>query len=510
MSSKTGLLTAVHLANISNTLAATRKYALGTLYVQLHPRYKDKARSTALGKLIADVYQSSPTVLAPGVDLRFLVSSLKAGDFIPPKRTLDYLFFDYPIASNVDNSVDPRQVYCGTPQVIELGTQPFAMNDTDFEDLLISTFPNVVLGGTFDRLHAGHKVLLTQAVLLAEERLVVGVTDENMIKSKRLWELILPVEQRIAEVRDFLEEIDTTIRYEAVPIRDPFGPTATDPNMDLIVVSTETARGGAKVNELRVKNGLNQLEVYTIDLLDDESTVDDKEDKISSSNQRMDLLGTRLKPRQPKPHLKSMPYVIGLVGGVASGKSKMAERFRKLGAGVIDCDKVAHELYEPGEDCYQAVINNFGTAIVNEDKTINRKALGAIVFSDQEKLNLLNTILWDAILERTKERIQSLYEKENKQIVIIEAAVLLRAGWQSACHEVWSCIVPKEESVKRLIERNGLSEAEALERCQAQISNTELVKHADVVFCTVWSYEYSQQQAERAWRTLVEDLKLKL
>lgn len=508
MSSKTGLLTAVHLSNIASTLAATRKYGLGTLYVQVHPRVRDATRPTAFSKFIANVYQSSPKVLGPGVDLRILISSLKRKEFAPLKRPIDYLFYDYSIGSLHDANFDVSKHHPGS-SVIELGAQPFSVDSSVFTESM-GTFKNVVLGGTFDRIHAGHKVLLSQAALLAEERLVVGVTDENMIKSKKLWELILPTERRISDVRAFLEDIDSTLQYEVVPISDPFGPTATDPNMDLIVVSTETARGGAKVNELRAKNGLNQLQVYTINLLDDELTVEDKEDKISSSNQRMDMLGTRMKPREAKPHLSSKPYIIGLVGGVAAGKSKMAERFAKLGAGVIDCDKIAHELYEPGEDCYHTVVNNFGTGILNEDKTINRKTLGGIVFSDPEKLNLLNMILWDAILARAKEKIKDLYEKENKQIIIMEAAVLLRAGWQNACHEVWSCIIPREEALKRLVERNGLTEEEADKRIRAQISNTELVKNSDVVFCTAWSQEYSQQQAEKVWNNLVDELKLKL
>ncbi|XP_058834255.1 bifunctional coenzyme A synthase [Topomyia yanbarensis] len=507
MTSKTGLLTAVHLANITSTLAATRKYALGTLYVQLHPKFTDKTRVTAFDKFIASVYQSSPLELGAGVDLRFIVSSLKTNDFRSINRKIDFLFFDYPIAT-CGNSSDLPPLY-NESQIIELTGKPFSIDVSGLSEPT-QTYKNVVLGGTFDRLHVGHKVLLTQAVLLAEERLIVGVTDENMTKSKKLWELIMPVEKRIAEVREFLEEIDSTLKYEIVPISDPFGPTATDPNMDMIVVSTETARGGAKVNELRLKNGLNQLQVYVIDLLDEELTIDDKEDKISSSNRRMDLLGTRLKQRTPKPHLSPKPYIIGLVGGVAAGKSKMTERFQKLGAGVIDCDKIAHELYEPGEDCYQAVLNNFGVGILNEDKTINRKALGEIVFSDPDKLDLLNAILWDAILERAKERIAFLHGKQHKQIIIMEAAVLLKAGWQTACHEIWSCIIPKEEAVKRLFERNGLNEEEALKRIQAQISNTELVRQSDVVFCTAWSQEYSQMQAEKIWATLQEELKLKL
>lgn len=507
MATKTGLLTAVHLANIANTLAATRKYALGTLYVQLHPRFQDVAKVTSFSKFIASVYQSSPTVLGPGVDLRILISSLKLKDFVCMNRHIDYVFYDYCVDSHRDG-MDIAKLYPDS-QEIELGTQPFSIDVTALSDSS-ETFKNVVLGGTFDRMHAGHKVLLSQAALLATERLVIGVTDENMIKNKKLWELIHPTEWRIEDVRAFLEDIDSTLKHEVVPISDPFGPTATDPDMDLIVVSTETSRGGAKVNELRAKNGLKQLQVHTIELLDDELTDDDKEDKISSSNQRMDLLGTRLKPRVVKPHLSPKPYIIGLVGGVAAGKSKMAERFAKLGAGVIDCDKIAHELYEPGEDCYQAVVNNFGVDILNKDKTINRKALGEIVFSDKDKLDLLNTILWDAILDRTKLRIKDLYEKQNKQIIIMEAAVLLRAGWQSACHEVWSCIIPREDAIKRLKERNSLTEEEAEKRVNAQVSNSELVKHSDVVFCTAWSYEYSQTQAEKAWANLMEELKLKL
>ncbi|XP_062540291.1 bifunctional coenzyme A synthase [Armigeres subalbatus] len=507
MSSKTGLLTAVHLTNIASTLAATRKYALGTLYLQLHPRFQDVAKSTTFSQFIASVYQSSPKVLGPDVDLRILISSLKLKEFARLDRHIDYLFYDYCLESHRDG-LDIAKLYPGSRE-IELGTQPFSIDVAESSDAS-QTFNNVVLGGTFDRIHAGHKVLLSQAALLAKERLVIGVTDENMIKSKKLWELIQPTERRIEDVRAFLEDVDRTLKHEVVPISDPFGPTATDPNMDLIVVSTETSRGGAKVNELRAKNGLNQLQVHTIGLLDDELTVEDKEDKISSSNQRMDLLGTRLKPREVKPHLSPKPYIIGLVGGVAAGKSKMADRFAKLGAGVIDCDKIAHELYQPGEDCYQTVINNFGLNILNDDKSINRKALGEIVFSNPDKLDLLNTILWDAILERARLRIKDLYEKQNKQIIIMEAAVLLRAGWQTACHEVWSCIIPREEAIKRLKERNGLTEEEAEKRINAQVSNTDLVKHSDIVFCTAWSYEYSQTQAEKVWANLVEELKLKL
>lgn len=116
-----------------------------------------------------------------------------------------------------------------------------------------------------------------------------------LLPAKKLPELILPVERRIKEVTNFLLDIDPSLVYEVVPIADPFGPTKSDPNLDMIVVSSETKRGGEKVNELRAANGLNQLDIYCIELVELESEDADKEVKVSSSNQRMDLLGARLK-----------------------------------------------------------------------------------------------------------------------------------------------------------------------------------------------------------------------
>lgn len=112
---------------------------------------------------------------------------------------------------------------------------------------------------------------------------------------KTLHELILPVEKRIEEVQSFLTEIDPTLKYEVVPIDDPFGPTKSDPNMDMIVVSEETLRGGEKVNELRQQNKLNKLEIFCIELVESSDKSGPKESKVSSSNTRIDLLGTRLR-----------------------------------------------------------------------------------------------------------------------------------------------------------------------------------------------------------------------
>lgn len=329
-----------------------------------------------------------------------------------------------------------------------------------------------------------------------------------MILGKKLPELVLPLQQRMNDVREFLNDIDSTLSYEIVPIQDPFGPTATDPDLDLIVVSSETMKGGEKVNEIRRGKNFNELEIHSIPLIEVKQVLKEKEQKVSSSNQRMDILGSQFKEPFPRPNLPKRPYIIGLIGGIASGKSKMTERFDKLGAGIIDCDKLAHSLYEPGEECYQAIIDTFGKDVLEASGRIDRKKLGGIVFADKDKLQLLNSIVWPNLLKKSKQRVKELHEVDGKEIVILEAAVLLQAGWETECHEIWSCIVPSEVAVQRIIERNNLSEEEAKARIGSQMKNSVVVEHSNVVFSSLWSYEYSQFQAERAWFELLRRLNI--
>lgn len=182
-----------------------------------------------------------------------------------------------------------------------------------------------------------------------------------------------------------------------------------------------------------------------IDIIELETNEEGKERKVSSSNQRMDLLGTRLKEPIPKPHLPNYPYIIGLIGGIASGKSIISQHFEKLGATVINCDKLAHEIYEPGTECHAKLAAHFGNDILNiDDNRINRKKLGAIVFADKQKLNELNQIVWPLLMYEVQKRIENIRKEKSHDVVMIEAAVLLQAGWQREMHEVWSLIVPAD------------------------------------------------------------------
>jgi phosphopantetheine adenylyltransferase/dephospho-CoA kinase len=311
------------------------------------------------------------------------------------------------------------------------------------------------------------------------------------------------------DVKEFLNDVDNSLGYEVVSIQDPFGPTATDDNLDLIVVSDETLKGGFKVNEIRKEKKLRELEIYSIPLVEIIEVLKEKEKKVSSSNQRMDILGSQFKPPLSRPHLPKWPYIIGLIGGIASGKSKMSERFKKMGAGIIDCDKLAHSIYDPGEKCYYEIIDIFGKDILDNDGRIDRRKLGGIVFSDNEKLQILNNIVWPNLLVKAQEKIRQLHEEENYKIVILEAAVLLQAGWQNECHEIWSMIIPPEVAVQRLMERNNLTDSEAKARIASQLENSVVVENSNVVFSSLWSYEYSQSQADKAWNELLTRLDLK-
>uniref|UniRef100_T1GH78 Dephospho-CoA kinase n=1 Tax=Megaselia scalaris TaxID=36166 RepID=T1GH78_MEGSC len=309
-----------------------------------------------------------------------------------------------------------------------------------------------------------------------------------MTNSKKLHELILPVEERIKEVEQFLKEIDPTLKYDIVPISDPFGPTKSDPDMDMIIVSKETERGGQKVNELRKQNGLSELDIFCIEVVESEDCQDEiKECKVSSSNQRIDMLGTRLRPPVKRDNLPNEPYIIGLTGGIGSGKSRLCKRFEAMGAYIIDCDKVAHDIYEPGQVCYQKVIDAFGQDIVDpETSKIDRRKLGPIVFSDPTKLELLNSI----------------------KVFILEAAVLLKGGWETEVHEVWSTFVSPKEATRRIMERNNLSQEDAEKRIQSQYDNKTMIERSNIVFSTEWAVEITDKQAAKAWQTIKDELKL--
>ncbi|XP_034657602.1 bifunctional coenzyme A synthase [Drosophila subobscura] len=506
----TGLLVVSNIKHLGKSLRSIEKY-VSSLYIHLNVAGSTSNSSAAAppvwGRLISQLYANSSSYVGNQIDLRVLVSPLRPGVDGPLKlrKPVDMIFSDAHHPELCDKlraalNISQPTIYLEDSSSTDLSPQE---DSTESHKM----YPSVVLGGTFDRIHLGHKIFLTQAVLRTCKRLVVGVTTAAMTKSKTLPDLILPVEERIAQLREFLTDIDSTLQYEIVPIDDPFGPTQHDPDLDMIVVSAETLRGGQKVNELRSGKQLRELDIFVIDIV--ESNVHDgiHETKISSSNTRIDLLGSRWRKPEPRPHLPARPHIIGLSGGIASGKSKMAERLSKMGAHVIDCDKVAHDVYEPGQVCYELIVQHFGKGILSADGRIDRTKLGPLVFGNPQELQALNGIVWPQLIEEVNRRLDALRAGTVvPKVVVLEAAVLLRAGWESNCHEVWSMIVPPEEAVKRVMERNSLSEEEARKRLSSQVPNHEIVAKSHVIFSSQWDFDFTQKQADRAWKMLNREL----
>ncbi len=193
-----------------------------------------------------------------------------------------------------------------------------------------------------------------------------------------------------------------------------------------------------------------------------------------------------------------MARVIGLTGGIGSGKSTASETMAKLGAVVIDADKVGHEAYLPNTDTWQALVKEFGKGILTADNTIDRKKLGALVFSHPDNLKKLNGIVHPRMYEMMKKRITD-YKKQGVKVIVVDAAILFEANWTPLVDEVWVVIADEINVVKRAVARTGLPEEQIRSRLRSQMSNEERVKRANLVIHNDGSLEDLKKKVTELW-----------
>ena len=193
--------------------------------------------------------------------------------------------------------------------------------------------------------------------------------------------------------------------------------------------------------------------------------------------------------------------VVGLTGGICSGKSTVAAMFKRMGAVVIDADRVAHELQSPGQSLFETIVSAFGCGGLGEDGRIDRRKLGAIVFADPEARARLEEILHPAIVEECERRIQQA-EASGAAVCILDAALLIESGRHARFDMM--ILVDASEAVQldRLMSRMGLSREEALQRIRSQMSTEEKRRHAGFVIQNSGPLEETDRQVKVVWELL--------
>ena len=175
-----------------------------------------------------------------------------------------------------------------------------------------------------------------------------------------------------------------------------------------------------------------------------------------------------------------MTRVIGLTGGIGSGKSTVSHYLAELGATIIDADKIGHEAYRPNTATWRELVKAFGNRILAADNTIDRKKLGAIVFGSSEELVRLNAIIYPRITKILEKRIAD-YRRKGVRVIILDAPVLFEADAKSLVDEVWVVAADEATVIKRAAARTGLPETQIHSRIRSQMSNEERMKRAQVV-----------------------------
>ncbi|KRT82920.1 hypothetical protein AMK59_4345, partial [Oryctes borbonicus] len=227
---KTGLLIVSNPTHIAKIIPSLKKYVNNTLYIQLLSALTDPFGSfypnlfntwPKFRQTITGIYKQASDLNE--IDIRVLISGLKYKnmEYIRTSRPIDLVIFDQQHPEKDINNFMKNRIKNVTEGCTFLTTDSGSIEEP-IVDVVDNdkVYKHSVLGGTFDRLHTAHKLLLTEASLRATEKITVGVTEENMLGNKTLWELIQPIDERISAVKDFLKDINSELIRNVVPISD--------------------------------------------------------------------------------------------------------------------------------------------------------------------------------------------------------------------------------------------------------------------------------------------------
>jgi len=193
--------------------------------------------------------------------------------------------------------------------------------------------------------------------------------------------------------------------------------------------------------------------------------------------------------------MRADPYVIGLTGNIAAGKSTVAAMLGRLGACVIDADQLAHQVMRAGTEVYRVIVMRFGEGVLDPNGEIDRSALGGIVFSDPDALRDLERLVHPAVIEETRLRLREC----RNCVCVVEAIKLLEAGMDALCDVVWVVTASRGQQIDRLMRERHLTAAQAQARIEAQPSPEAKLARADVVIDNSGSLEEAWAQVLGAW-----------
>ncbi|MDR1617339.1 MAG: dephospho-CoA kinase [Syntrophomonadaceae bacterium] len=189
--------------------------------------------------------------------------------------------------------------------------------------------------------------------------------------------------------------------------------------------------------------------------------------------------------------------VIGLTGGIASGKSTVLNVLKKLGFIVIEVDKTAHLIMEPGQKAYQEIVELFGSCILGPDGKIDRLLLGNIVFNDPALLTKLNQITHPRVGQFLQRRLREIEDEQPHAVVVLEVPLLFESGMDKLCDHIFVVWVDRETQIRRLMLREGLEREQARKRIMSQMDLNEKAKLADFVIDNTQSIEITAEIAEK-------------
>ncbi|MGI6036715.1 MAG: dephospho-CoA kinase [Limnochordia bacterium] len=193
------------------------------------------------------------------------------------------------------------------------------------------------------------------------------------------------------------------------------------------------------------------------------------------------------------------PLVVGLTGGIASGKSTVARMLVRLGAQLIDSDEIARELVLPGGEAWHQIKKAFGSDYFHPDGSLDRKKLGRTIFAQPEARRRLNEIMHPLILTRLREDIDNACRAALASVIVVDIPLLFEVGADDLVDRILVVDLPVELQLQRLQERDGLTHGQAQQRLEAQISREERLARADDIIDNSRSLKETEQQIRRVW-----------